>query len=388
MKKNIQGFSLKSVGIIIVVTAIVTSLTTGLIIYNNNKVILGGANWREDEALQEFLKIYNSLDTEYYEEINKTEMVDAAISAMVDYLGEEYSIYLNENETDNLSDQLSGTFTGVGISIGAENIIVKVYDDTPASKVGMAPGDVITNINGVSTEERTSAEVANLIDKTTENTIIVNRNGNELTFRVTPEVINKPLTTNIFEQNNKRIGYIYIDSFTNTVEEEFSKSLEELEDDGIESLIIDLRGNTGGYLKGATAIAGEFIQKGKVLYSLESKDETKVYYDETSKYRTLPVILLMDETSASASEVLAGALKDSYGATIVGTLSYGKGKVQTTNELEDGSMVKYTIARWLRPNGECVDGIGIQPDYEVQLELNEEGYYIDTQLEKAIELLS
>ena len=388
MKKNIQGFSLKSVGIIIVVTAIVTSLTTGLIIYNNNKVILGGANWREDEALQEFLKIYNSLDTEYYEEINKTEMVDAAISAMVDYLGEEYSIYLNENETDNLSDQLSGTFTGVGISIGAENIIVKVYDDTPASKVGMAPGDVITNINGVSTEERTSAEVANLIDKTAENTIIVNRNGNELTFRVTPEVINKPLTTNIFEQNNKRIGYIYIDSFTNTVEEEFSKSLEELEDDGIESLIIDLRGNTGGYLKGATAIAGEFIQKGKVLYSLESKDETKVYYDETSKYRTLPVILLMDETSASASEVLAGALKDSYGATIVGTLSYGKGKVQTTNELEDGSMVKYTIARWLRPNGECVDGIGIQPDYEVQLELNEEGYYIDTQLEKAIELLS
>ena len=244
MKKETIGFSLRFVSIIIVITAVITSLTTGVIIYNNNKAILGGADIQEDEALQEFLKIYNSLDEDYYEDINKTAMVDAAISAMVDYLGEEYSIYLDQNETDNLSDQLSGKFIGIGISIGAEGKIVKVYQDTPASRAGLQEGDQILSINNNFTSEKTSAEIANLIDKTQENTIVVNRENNELTFKVTPETINEPLTTNIYNQN---IGYIYINAFTNTVGEEFQKSLNELENNGITSLIIDLRGNTGGY---------------------------------------------------------------------------------------------------------------------------------------------
>ena len=385
MKKETIGFSLRFVSIIIVITAVITSLTTGVIIYNNNKAILGGADIQEDEALQEFLKIYNSLDEDYYEDINKTAMVDAAISAMVDYLGEEYSIYLDQNETDNLSDQLSGKFVGIGISIGAEGKIVKVYQDTPASRAGLQEGDQILSINNNFTSEKTSAEIANLIEKTQENTIVVNRENNELTFKVTPETINEPLTTNIYNQN---IGYIYINAFTNTVGEEFQKSLNELENNGITSLIIDLRGNTGGYLKGATDIASLFIEKGKTLYYLENKEKREEYKDETSEFRSMPLIILIDGASASASEVLAGALKDSYGATLVGTLSYGKGKVQQTNKLEDGSMVKYTIAKWLRPNGECVDEIGIQPDYEIQLEQSEEGYFVDTQLEKAIELLS
>ncbi len=385
MKKETVGFSLRSVSIIIIITAIITSLTTGVIIYNNNRAILGGANIQEDEALQEFLKIYNSLDEDYYEDINKNEMIDAAISAMVDYLGEEYSIYLNQNETDNLSDQLSGKFVGIGISIGLEGKIVKVYQDTPADRSGLQEGDKILSINDNSTLEKTSAEIANLIDRTSENTIVVNRGTEELTFKVTPETINEPLTTNIYNSN---IGYIYINAFTNTVGEEFKKSLTELESNGITSLIIDLRGNTGGYLKGATDIASIFIEKGKTLYYLENKEKKEEYKDETSELKNIPVIVLIDGTSASASEVLAAALKDSYGATLVGTLSYGKGKVQQTNKLEDGSMVKYTIAKWLRPNGECIDEIGIQPDYEIQLEQSEEGYLIDTQLEKAIELLS
>ncbi len=388
LKKVFQGFTLKTVSIIIIITAIVTSLTTGIIIYNNNKVILGGADWIKDDALQEFLKIYNSLDEDYYENINKTEMVDAAIEAMVDYLGEEYSIYLNQNETDSLSDQLSGKFTGIGVSIGVGNEIVKVYEDTPASRVGIEEQDVIININGIDTAEKTTAEVANLIDKTKENTVTVIRNGEEMTFQVTAEYINEPLTTTTYQRNDQNIGYIYVESFTNTVGEEFQKSLKELEGKNVNSLIIDLRGNTGGYLKGATDIASMFIEKGKILYILENKDSKESYYDETNEHRSLPIVVLIDGGSASASEVLAGALKDSYGATLVGNLSYGKGKVQQTNKLEDGSMVKYTIAKWLRPNGECIDEIGIEPDYEVKLEQDEEGNYIDTQLEKALELLS
>ena len=388
LKKEIQGFSLKAVGIIIVITAIVTSITTGIIIYNNNKVILGGANWKDDTALQEFLSIYNSLDEDYYEEIDKTEMVDAAIAAMVDYLGEEYSIYLNEAETNSLSDQLSGKYVGIGISIGLNGQIVKVYQDTPASRVGLQDGDTIIEINGSSTENKTSAEIANLIEDNIENEVVVARNNEEITYYVTPETINEPLTTNVYNRNDQNIGYIYIGSFTNTVGEEFSKSLTELKNSGINSLIIDLRGDTGGYLKSAADVASIFLQKGQTIYSLEGKDETTTYYDETTEYQTLPVIVLMNEISASASEVLAAALKDSYNATIVGTLSYGKGKVVQVNHLDDGSMVKYTTARWLRPDGTCIDGIGITPDYVVELEQDEEGNYIDTQLEKALELLS
>lgn len=386
--KSRKGFSLKSVAIIIIVTAIITSLTTGLIIYNNSKLILGSASLSNDSALKEFLKVYSSLDENYYEDIDKTKMIDAAIAAMLKYLGEDYSTYLNQTETDSLSNKLSGTFKGIGISITNGNEIVKVYEDTPASKAGLKENDKIIRINDTDTEGKNQIEVANLIDKTKENTLVVSRDGAELTFKVIPEEINTPLTTQVYEKNDKKIGYIYIEAFTEKVGEEFKKSLEDLEQQGITSLIIDVRENTGGYLKGATEIASLFLEKGKTIYSLEGKDGVTTYKDETDEKRDYPVILLINENTASASEVLAAALQDSYGAKLVGKISYGKGKVQQTKQLEDGSMVKYTSARWLTPEGECIDGFGLAPHYEEDIVQNEDGTYTDNQLNKAIELLS
>ena len=386
--KSRKGFSLKSVAIIIIVTAIITSLTTGLIIYNNSKLILGSASLSSDSALKEFLKVYNSLDENYYENIDKTKMIDAAIAAMLKYLGEDYSTYLNQTETDSLSNKLSGTFKGIGISITNGNEIVKVYEDTPAFKAGLKENDKIIRINDTDTEGKNQIEVANLIDKTKENTLVVSRDGAELTFKVIPEEINTPLTTQVYEKNDKKIGYIYIEAFTEKVGEEFKKSLEDLEQQGITSLIIDVRENTGGYLKGATEIASLFLEKGKTIYSLEGKDGVTTYKDETDEKRDYPVILLINENTASASEVLAAALQDSYGAKLVGKISYGKGKVQQTKQLEDGSMVKYTSARWLTPEGECIDGFGLAPHYEEDIVQNEDGTYTDNQLNKAIELLS
>lgn len=388
MEEKNKGFRLIQVCIIIFITAICTSLTTGIIIYNNSKIVLGSTSIKDDDALREFLKVYNGLDENYYEDIDKQKMIDAAISAMLEYLGEDYSTYLNENETNDLTDQLSGKFKGIGISISNGREIFKVYENTPAKNAGLQKGDIILNINEKDTENLTQAQVANLIDKMGENTIKVKRNEEILEFKVTAESINTPLTDKLIEKGDKKIGYIYISAFTNTVGEEFEKSIKDLEKQGINRLIIDMRGNTGGYLKGATDIANLLIEKGKKIYSLEGKEETTDYYDETEEKRDYPIVILMNEGTASASEVLASALKDSYGAILVGETSYGKGKVQSTRALEDGSMVKYTTARWLRPNGECIDGYGLQPDYEVKLEQNEEGTYIDTQLEKAIELLS
>ena len=386
--KSRKGFSLKSVAIIVIVTAIITSLTTGLIIYNNSKLILGSASLSSDSALKEFLKVYSSLDENYYEDIDKTKMIDAAIAAMLKYLGEDYSTYLNQTETDSLSNKLSGTFKGIGISITNGNEIVKVYEDTPAFKAGLKENDKIIRINDTDTEGKNQIEVANLIDKTKENTLVVSRDGAELTFKVIPEEINTPLTTQVYEKNDKKIGYIYIEAFTEKVGEEFKKSLEDLEQQGITSLIIDVRENTGGYLKGATEIASLFLEKGKTIYSLEGKDGVTTYKDETDEKKDYPVILLINENTASASEVLAAALQDSYGAKLVGKISYGKGKVQQTKQLEDGSMVKYTSARWLTPEGECIDGFGLAPHYEEDIVQNEDGTYTDNQLNKAIELLS
>ncbi len=388
MKKE-YNFSIKSTIIIVIITSVVTSLVTGLILYNNSKILIGSSNLQTDTALQEFLQVYYDLEDDYYTDIDKTKMIDQAIAAMLDYLGEDYSTYMNQDETADLENHLSGQYVGIGISITNGNQIVKVYQDTPASRVGLLDNDVITSINGTSTEGLDQSAVSALISKTEENTITINRNGQTHTFKVTAETLNSPLISEIYEENNKRIGYILIESFTNTVEEEFAKSLTDLESQGIDSLIIDVRSNTGGYLKGATAIASMFLEKGKTIYSLEGKDSTDVYVDETDEKRDYPVMILMNDGTASASEVLAAALKESYGATLLGTTSYGKGKVQLTKSLEDGSMVKYTTARWLTPSGECIDEIGLDPDYLVNLEKDAEtGLYTDTQLEKARELLS
>ena len=386
MKKEFN-FSIKAVIIIIIVTAITSSITSGLILYNNSKILIGTSDLKKDTALQEFLKVYYGLDDDYYKDIDKTEMVDAAISAMLNYLGEDYSTYMNQDETEDLANKLSGKYNGIGISITNGNEIVKVYDDTPAKNAGLEEHDLIESINGTATEGLTQAEVANLIDKQNENTIVVLRNNEELTFKIKAESINNPLPSTTYEENGKTIGYISISSFTNTVETEFKKALEELETKNISGLIIDLRNDGGGYLKGASSIASLFLEKGKTIYSLEGKDKTDTYKDETDEKRNYKVGVLINAGSASASEVLASALKDSYGAILIGEVSYGKGRVQQTKSLEDGSMVKYTTAKWLRPNGDCIDGLGLQPDYEVTLEKGEDGLYHDTQLEKAKELL-
>ena len=181
--------------------------------------------------------------------------------------------------------------------------------------------------------------------------------------------------------------------FSATLEEQVANALSDLESQGMQKLIIDLRNNTGGYLESAEKTASLFLEKGKLIYSLESKDTTAEYYDQTDDQTDYPIVILINGQSASAAEILAAALKDSYGAIFVGEKSYGKGKVQQTYNLSDGSMAKYTSARWLRPNGSCIDGVGLIPDYVANMTYtyDETGVIngtIDSQLSKAIEVIS
>lgn len=381
--KGKLGLSLKEICLIILITAITTSITTGIIMYNNNVLEQGTVNLNKDEALKEFLKVYANLNESYYEDIDKNKMIDSAIAAMVDYLGEDYSTYLDQDETVSLENELSGTYKGIGISVIDNNRIYRVYPNTPASKVDLKENDLIVKVNG----KEVTGNVANMIDKTKENTLEIQRGEEIFEVKVTPEEINTPLTRQVIDNESSKVGYIAVPAFTYTVAGEFRNALEDIESEGISSLIIDLRYNTGGYLSGASEIASMFLEKNKIIYSLEEKNNKETFKDDTDEKRNYKIFVLVNGATASASEVLASALKDSYGATLLGTPTFGKGKVQQTRMLEDGSMVKYTTAKWYTPNGECIDEIGLFPDYSVELQEDEEGNYIDTQLNRALELL-
>ena len=379
--KNKFGLSIKEIIVIVLVTAITTSLTTGIIIYNNNVLENGAVNINKDKDLKEFLKVYANLNKDYYEDIDKGKMLDSAIEAMVDYLGEDYSTYLDKDETESLEKELSGTYWGIGISVINNNRIYKIYPDTPASKVDLKEDDLIIKVNDKDVGEE---NIANMILKDgSENVLVVKRGEETHEVRVKAEEINSPLTREVIDN----IGYIEVPTFTYNVASEFRKALEEIESKGINSLIIDLRSNTGGFLSGASEIASMFLEKDKVIYSLEEKDKNQTYKDDTDEKRDYKIVGLINGSTASASEVLASALKESYGATLIGSSTFGKGKVQQTKTLDDGSMVKYTTAKWYTPSGECIDEMGLFPDYAVKLEEDEEGHVIDTQLNKAIEVL-
>lgn len=398
MRKD-KGFNLVSTIIIIIVTAIISGITTGVIMYNGYKQSTGlsYSEITNDPALIEFLEVYSSLLDDYYEDIDKEAMLEEAISAMMNYLGDNYTTYLTEEETEALAEKLAGEYRGIGVSI-QDNIIIDITKDSPAEEVGLQANDQIIKINGEDVTGYLAGEIASRIKETKEEviTLTVLRNNEEMEFKIKLSNLYIPaITSEIIEKNNKKIGYVYIGTFSNTLAKQIEETLKTFDEAAISSLIIDVRDNSGGYLTAASDVASLFLKKGQKIYSLEDKEATTDFLDETDTYKEYNMMVLINKNSASASEILAAALRDSYGAKLLGETSYGKGKVQQTLSLTDGSMVKYTSAKWFTPNGICIDEVGLTPDIEIQ---NEYVYadeqkevitdIIDKQLPKAIELLS
>ena len=325
-------------------------------------------------------------------------MIDTALDAMLEYLGDSYTTYLDDEQTKKLEESLSGVYRGIGIAFQMDTTtnaptITSVTKSSPAESAGLLVGDILVSVDGTNISGKTSNEIQNMIRNSSKDSVnlVISRNGTEMAFDV---AIKSVQDVNIGYEliNGTNIGYLKMNIFSKTLSDQVNNALNDMETQGMQKLIIDLRNNTGGYLESAEATANLFLEKGKLIYSLENKDAKASYYDETDAHKTYPIVILLNENSASASEILAAALKDSYGygVTFVGTTSYGKGLVQQTYDLSDGSMAKYTSARWLRPNGNCINGIGLKPDYEVAKEdiRDEAGYPIDNQLQKAIEVIS
>ena len=395
-KKKDRGFSLPWVIGIVIVTSIISAITSGVIVYNNNKLTydLTYGDISNDQDLNEFLTVYASIISDYYEDVDKGALLDQAIAGMMNYLGDDYTTYLDGESSSELFDSLSGEYDGIGVSINnSDKSIVEVFDNTPAKKAGLKVGDIIIGFNNTDVTSMSATEVVNLIKNSKDSfTLRVQRGSEIISVRLKNETLITP-NVEYYMIDNTNIGYLSMETFSNTLATQVQDALKKLESNGMNALIIDLRENTGGYLNAAVDVASIFLEKGDRIFSLEYQNEVMNYNDETKEHKEYEIVVLVNENTASASEVVAAALKENYGAIIVGETTFGKGKVQQTMKLDDGSTVKYTSAYWLTPSGSCIDEIGINPDYSVKNEniTDENGTIIgvnDYQLDKAIEILS
>lgn len=389
--KRSASFSLLEVIVIVIMTALVVGVSSSVIVYKNYNKINSDYSEEEKEGLDKFIEAYNNILESYVEKVDGEELIDEAIKAMYENLGDPYTGYLDKNTSSTLEEQLNGEYQGIGVEIVKEYntgyiLIMDVFEESPANKAGLMPGDLITEIDGESTVSKSAEEVSNSIKETLGKDVKIKylRNDEEKTTTIT---VNNVIIPSVNAENFNGVGYLQIETFSNTTYSQFKTALELLEKENINSLIIDVRDNTGGYLEAATKITELFIEKGEIIYQLEKQGNIdRIHKDETEEHREYEVAVLINSNSASASEILAAALRDSYGAKLIGQISYGKGTVQEQEKLDSGEILKYTTAYWLTPNGLKINNVGLVPDIEVELEDYEVyTYEVDTQLQKAIE---
>ncbi len=389
-----EGFSYPEM-VIIMIIAILFGFLIGNVVSFTKKETSSSSVPSE---LKEFVDTYNDIVNNYYDKVNKEELIDAGIKGMINYLDDPYATYFDGTSSTNFNQTLEGNYEGVGIEVTLDNNkvkITKVFADTPAKKAGLKVGDYITKVNGESVEGKSLSDVVSLIKnaKNKEVEITITRDNQEKAMKVTRTTVDMPYTSSkVYEENGKKIGYLKIEMFSNNITKQVKKELESLKKKNIDKLVIDVRDNPGGYLTQVTEILSLFMTKKDVIYQLQTKNNKEKVYSTSSKATySYPVVVLINENSASASEILASAFKETYNAEIVGVNSYGKGTVQKTGDLNNGDTIKYTVQKWLTPKGNWINEKGVTPTKEVKLELKENEPLTednDNQLKAAIELAS
>ncbi|WP_342515269.1 S41 family peptidase [Sporosarcina sp. FSL K6-1522] len=323
---------------------------------------------------KEFKKLYDAYDemkANYYEDIDETAIIDGAINGMIDALGDPYTDYLNQSEARQLNDSIASSFEGIGAEIQEQNGFIKVVSpikNSPAEKAGILANDLIVAVDGESIQGLSSSEAVLLIRGEKGTTVTLSIKRGEATEPVDMKIVRDviPVETVYTEMLEGDIAHIHITSFSDGTYDELLLALDEMEAQGMKGLIVDVRQNPGGRLDKAMQISDLFVENGKNLFQYEVKGQKpEVYTAEGNRKVTVPVALVIDDGSASASEILAGALKESAGIPLVGVKTFGKGTVQTPMDLPDGSNLKLTTAKWLTPNGNWIHKKGIEPDIPV-----------------------
>lgn len=390
LKLTERKFNILELCLIIIMTT-VTGVLVGELIFSNGKT------YQQTKGISELESVYNTLINDYYGELTVEELEEAAINGMMNLLNDKYSTYYDEEAAEKLNEELDGTFIGIGAEVANDingtPIIVTIFEDMPADKAGLKAGDKILKLDGEDVSQMSTTDLVKKIKGTTKAVeLTVERNNEELKIKFTTGKVDIPsVTKQIFEKENKKIGYLAIDIFALNTDEQFEKQLLELEEERIDSLIIDVRNNSGGHLDTVVNISNLFINKGDPICRIKTKEKTTIIKSTTKTDRKYNIVVLTNQESASASELLTGVLKEIYGATIIGTTTYGKGTVQKTKSLTNGAMIKYTSETWLTAKGNSIEGVGIAPTIEIELDDN---YYSnptaenDNQLQKAIETLN
>lgn len=391
-KKKKTTFNLVEVVAIMIVTIICTITLTIRVNYSINNT---PNKIKTETDLSEFISIYDSISNDYYEEINKEEMISSAIEAMVEYLDDPYSSYLEGKAAEALAQELNGEYEGIGAKIKLSNKIFsisEVFEDGPSQKAGLKVNDIILKIGDTSVEGKKLDEVSDMIkQKNNESfSMTISRNSKEMNLTIKRAKVDlKSVHYKTITREKKQVGVITISVFAKNTYAQFKEVIDKINFDEICSLIIDLRDNKGGHLTTATTIAKMFLNKGDIIYQTSTKKGTqKIINDKAPEIKT-NVIVLVNESTASASEILASALKENLNVEIIGIKTYGKGKVQRTKKLSTGAIVKFTIENWLTSSGQKIDQKGIEPTIEVKLD---DKYYKnptdanDAQLQKALKV--
>lgn len=399
-KKRKQDNSIYKTIMTMIATAIVTFIITTVWIFGSATNISTESaigNAAKSSSLSAKLSIIrNKINEEYIGEINENDLIEGAIKGYVSGLNDVYTEYLPESEMSSYTEDIEGEFVGIGVYItkDAENNQILVYGtipDSPAEEAGLKTGDIITSVDGVECNGDDYDTITNSIKgkEGTKVSIGILRNGEELSFEIERKTVEVKHIT--FQKLENNIGYINISSFEGDVSAQFETAYNDLANQGITSLIIDIRNNGGGIVDEALDIAEMMTEKGQILLIESDKNgNEEVIKSEKSKTITMPIMLLVNEYSASASEILAGILKENVeNATLIGNTTYGKGVIQTLYPLTDGSGIKITTNEYFTPNHNEINKIGIEPDIKVDdylftgiLDLDN-----DIQLKRAIEEL-
>ena len=390
LDKN-KRFNLMEVIAIMIIVAIFGMLVGGILMYGK-----GSINYGLRKELREFSDTYTEILNEYYKDIDKKGLLEAGVNGMVEYLGDPYSVFMDQETTTAFNEKVNGEYVGIGTEIVQYNDdlrveFLNVYEDGPAYAAGLRNGDILKKVDGKDIKEMSVSDIAKIVKGKAGTTVKIGvlREEKELEFTVKRKSIDiDSVSSEIIEYENNKIGYIIIDIFAANTNEQFKKELEKLEKDKINSLIIDVRGNSGGYLTTVSDILEMFLKKGDLVYQLKTKEKIEKVYDNTNEKRSYKVAILVNSGSASASEMLTAAMKDTYNAYTIGTTTFGKSKVQKTQDLSNGTTIKYTFQEWLTPKGESVGDKGLTPEYEVNYTPADEEHKYDSQLQKALDLLA
>ena len=366
-------------------------------VLDGDTVIISREDYERYKQFDTLLELMDIVDVNFYEDADTSAMLEGAAQGLLAALGDPYTFYYTPEDYASMWEDDEGEYAGVGMQISASYVtglctISRVFDNGPAKEAGVHKGDILYQVEDLYVDAYNLQEAVDIMRGTPGTDVVVKflRNGEELTFTMTRAQISVNRIDSMMLTED--IGYIFLYEFAGDCATQFEAALNSLLEQGAKGLIIDLRDNPGGWINDAESIGDLFLDKGTLCY-LEYKDGSREYYRTRDGKTDIPLVMLLNENSASASELLTGALQDRAGATVVGVQSYGKGIVQVVVPVgSNGAGMQLTVAQYFTPNGNAVHKIGITPDVVVELPEGDNGMYefgdlADPQLSRALEIM-